>query len=218
MKRLLVFYIILSATFLHVSCMAKEPNMNESIISAVENKNIEAVKKLLDQGISVETRDSENRTILMIATYQNDLEMASLLMSYQANPNAQDRINNSPFLYAGASGYLDLVQLFLPQADFTVFNRYHGTALIPAAEKGHIEVVRLLSATAGFPINHVNRLGWTALMEAVVLGSGGKEHIEIISILLQAGADRHIPDADGVSALEHAKKRGFTEIVNLLSE
>ena len=57
-----------------------------------------------------------------------------------------------------------------------VTSPYEGTALIAAAHLGHHEVVRRL-LRAGAPMDHVNNLGWTALMEAVVLGDGGPDHV-----------------------------------------
>lgn len=192
-------------------------NQNDMIVEAVKTNKPEAVKTLLKEGANVESRDAENHTLLLIATHQNAVEMAKILVAAGANVNAQDNIKDSPFLYAGARGHLELVKLYLANGvDFTVFNRYGGSALIPAAEKGHIEVVRLLSSTKGFPINHVNNLGWTALMEAVVLGTGGKVHTEIVQILVDAGCDITIPDFDGVTALTHAKNRGFKEIAAIL--
>ena len=53
-----------------------------------------------------------------------------------------------------------------------ITSRYDGTALIAAAHLGHAEAVKLLIA-AKAPLNHVNNLGWTALMESIVLGNGG---------------------------------------------
>ena len=68
----------------------------------------------------------------------------------------------------------------------------------------------------GIDVNHVNNLGWTALLEAVILGDGGEAHTEIVRLLLAAGADRSIADRDGVTALEHARRRGYAEMVALL--
>lgn len=192
-------------------------NQNNMIVEAVKTNKPEAVKTLLKEGANVESKDAENHTLLLMATRQNAVKMAKILVAAGADVNAQDNIKDSPFLYAGARGHLELIKLYLANgADFTVFNRYGGSALIPAAEKGHIEVVRLLSSTKGFPINHVNNLGWTALMEAVVLGTGGKVHTEIVHILVDAGCDITIPDFDRVTALTHAKKRGFKEIAAIL--
>ena len=52
---------------------------------------------------------------------------------------------------------------------------YEGTALIAAAHLGHVEVVRAL-IDGKAPLDHVNNLGWTAHIEAIVLGDGGPSH------------------------------------------
>ena len=66
-------------------------------------------------------------------------------------------------------------------------SRYDGTALIAAAHLGHDGVVRQLIA-AGAPLDHVNNLHWTALIEAIVLGDGGRRHQAVVQALLKAGA------------------------------
>ena len=163
--------------------------------------------------------DSQKRSLLLLATHNNDLKMAELLVAHGADVNQQDVLKDSPFLYAGASGYTPLVKLYLEHgARFDVFNRYNGSALIPACERGHLDVVKLLANTKGFPIDHVNRLGWTALMEAVVLGDGSKTYVEVVQTLVDAGCDVSIPDNDGVTALEHARNRGYTEIAEVLQQ
>lgn len=192
-------------------------NMQVSIIEAVKNNQLTAVDALLKQGADVNRQDKNNKSLLLIATQANNLEMARLLVSQGANVNQQDDKKDSPFLYAGASGYLEFVKLFLANgARFDVFNRYNGTALIPACERGHLDVVQLLANTNDFPIDHVNRLGWTALMEAVVLGDGSKKYVAIVQALLDAGCNPAIPDNDGVTALQHARSRNYAKIVALL--
>ncbi len=94
-------------------------------------------------------------------------------------------------------------------------NRFGGTALIPAAHRGHVETVKLLLTTT-IDKDHVNNLGWTALMEAVVLGDGGAAHTEIVRLLVAAGANAGIPDRDRITPLEHAKQRGYAEMVQIL--
>ncbi|HEV7379244.1 MAG TPA: ankyrin repeat domain-containing protein [Dyadobacter sp.] len=190
---------------------------NKEIVKHVLDNNLQAVEKSLKTGADVNATDGEGRTLLLIATRNGQTDMAKLLVSSGADVNLQDAIKDSPFLYAGATGQTELLRLFLKNgARFDIFNRYNGTALIPACERGHIETVKLLANIPNFPINHVNRLGWTALMEAVVLGNGSKKYQEIIAILKTAGADLTIPDKDGKSALQHAKSSGYTEIVKIL--
>lgn len=205
-------YVISILVFLFLGSTQK----NMSIIQAVNKGDLKVAETLLSSK-NVNSTNEKKQNLLLLATYNNDYKMAELLIKHGANPNQQDDILNSAFLYAGASGYLELAKLFLKNgARFDVFNRYNGTALIPAAERGHTEMVKLLSNTPNFPVNHVNRLGWTALMEAVVLGDGSKKFVEIVQILLSANADKTIPDKDGVTALQHAKQRGFEEMVRVL--
>jgi uncharacterized protein len=190
-----------------------------SLVEAVNNNRFDAVAAALKNGADVNATDSQKRSLLLLATHQNNLEMAQLLFKHGADVNQQDAIKDSPFLYAGALGYTDLLKLYLENgARFDVFNRYNGSALIPACERGHLEVVKLLANTKGFPIDHVNRLGWTALMEAVVLGDGSKTYVEVVQTLVDAGCDINIPDKDGVTALQHAHKMGFTAIAKVLEE
>jgi hypothetical protein len=65
-------------------------------------------------------------------------------------------------------------------------------------------------------VDHVNRLGWTALLEAIILGDGGAAHTEIVRLLLAHGADPRKPDGQGVAPLAHAQQRGQRAIVQLL--
>ncbi|WP_407535127.1 ankyrin repeat domain-containing protein [Elizabethkingia miricola] len=187
------------------------------ITDAVKNNQSALVEKALKEGVNVNTEDQNKRSLLLIATISGATDTAKLLVRYGANVNQQDDKLDSPFLYAGATGQTELVKLYLVHgARFDIFNRYYGTALIPASERGHVETVRLLANTKDFPINHVNRLGWTALMEAVILGNGGIKHQQTVQILKDAGADLTIPDHDGRTPLQHAKSLGFKEIVKIL--
>ncbi len=202
----------------------KEGNYNmevtqSSIIEAVKNKQYIAVEAALKKGADVNSKDRHDKNLLLIATENDDLKMAQLLVSHGANVNQQDVRSDSPFLLAGAQGQTELVKLYLANgARFDLFNRYNGTALIPACERGHIETVKVLANTKGFPIDHVNRLGWTALMEAVVLGNGSEKFVKIVQILVDAGSDFNIPDKNGVTALQHARLSGFTEIAKVLEK
>ncbi|WP_407518425.1 ankyrin repeat domain-containing protein [Elizabethkingia anophelis] len=195
----------------------KVESTSVNIIDAVKNNQPVLVEKALKEGANVNTKDSNKRSLLLIATISGATDTAKLLVHYGADVNQQDDKLDSPFLYAGATGQTELVKLYLAHgARFDIFNRYYGTALIPASERGHVETVRLLANTKDFPVNHVNRLGWTALMEAVILGNGGTKHQKTVQILKDAGADLNIPDHDGRTPLQHAKSLGFKEIVKIL--
>ncbi|PTX11414.1 hypothetical protein C8N40_11591 [Pontibacter mucosus] len=216
------FFLKLSF-FLFTACQSettmRTQTAQDTVVKAVVNRKLDKVATALANGANVNATDQQKRSLLLLATHNNDLKMAQLLVAHGADVNQQDAIKDSPFLYAGAAGYTSLVKLYLEHgARFDVFNRYHGTALIPACERGHLEVVKLLANTEGFPIDHVNRLGWTALMEAVVLGDGSKTYVEVVQTLVDAGCDITIPDKDGVTALQHARERGYTGIAKVLEK
>lgn len=96
-----------------------------------------------------------------------------------------------------------------------ITSRYDGTALITAAHLGHAAVVRAL-IRAGAPLDHINNIDMTALIEAVVLGDGGTPHVETVRALVEAGANASIRDGQGFTALEHAIFRKFRGIVDIL--
>lgn len=219
MSALLLILSLLLFTSCQTDTTMQTQTAHDTIIKAVINRKPEVVAKALEQGADVNATDHQKRSLLLLSTQNGDLKMAQLLVAHGADVNQQDSMKDSPFLYAGAAGHTPLVKLYLQHgARFDVFNRYNGSALIPACERGHLEVVKLLANTEGFPIDHVNRLGWTALMEAVVLGDGSSTYVEVVQALVDAGCDIHIPDKDGITALQHTKRMGFAEIANVLEK
>ena len=87
--------------------------------------------------------------------------------------------------------------------------------VIAAAHLGHDAVVRRLIA-AGAPLDHINNLHWTALIEAIVLGDGGPRHVATLRALVEAGADISIADRNRTTPLQMAQRRGFGEMVRIL--
>ena len=67
------------------------------------------------------------------------------------------------------------------------------------------------------PLDHVNKLHWTALMEAVVLGDGGQNYITVVEALVEAGANTSLADREGITPLAHAESRGYTEIAAIIA-
>ncbi len=186
------------------------------MIAAADRGDLTTVQELLGAGAPVDARDERRRTALLLATHANHVEIAFALIAAGADVNARDEIDDSSFLYAGAEGRLEILRLTLAAgADLKSTNRYGGTALIPAAHHGHVEVVRELLNTA-IDKDHVNRLGWTALLEAVILGDGGPTYVEIVRLLVEAGANPNIADRQGMTPLAHARARLYTEIARIL--
>lgn len=212
--RFYLAFLIAMLTILPVS--ASPGKLDARLQAAAASGDAAAIALLLGQGANLEARDESGATPLLIATRYNHIDAARVLIDAGANVNAKDRIQDSAYLYAGARGHNEILKMTLTHgADLRSTNRYGGTALIPAAERGHVETVRILIA-AGVDVNHINRLHWTALLEAIILGDGGARHTEIVRLLVNAKADANIPDGKGVTALQHARQRGYREIEKIL--
>ena len=190
---------------------------NEQLLMAAQRGEIETVLKLLQEGADINVTDAQGRTPVMIATYKHDTEMVRALIQKGADINMRDSQKENPLLHAGAQGWLDILKLAIEaKADTTLTNRFGGISIIPAAERGYVETVRELLTRTDINVNHVNNLGWTALLEAIVLGDGGQAQQQIVQLLVDHGADVNIPDKDGVTPLRHARERGFMEIERIL--
>ncbi|WP_415949675.1 ankyrin repeat domain-containing protein [Streptomyces sp. KLOTTS4A1] len=190
---------------------------DRDLLTAVLSDDAAAVRAALADGADVEHRDEHRRTPLLIAAADDCVAAAEALVAAGADPNAQDDRSDSPWLVTGVTGSVRMMRVLLPAGpDLKLTNRFGGICVIPAAERGHVDYVRAVLRETDIDVDHVNRLGWTALLEAVILGDGGRAHQEIVELLITAGADPKLADGDGVTALAHAESRGFEEIASLL--
>ncbi|ANE48134.1 ankyrin [Paenibacillus swuensis] len=191
--------------------------MRLEFIEAAERGDVTKVQDWIRQGGDLNVVDGRGRTAAMAATHGDRPEVLKLLIEAGADINIRDHRSDNPLLLAGADGLMDILRLAIEAgADTKLTNRYGGTALIPASDRGHVEIVRELLTRTDVDVNHVNNLGWTALMEAIVLGDGGQNHQQIVKLLITHGADVNLPDRDGISPLAHASKRGYHEIAGML--
>lgn len=157
---------------------------------------------------------------LIAAAYANDVDEAVRLIEAGADVNAKDETAQSAYLIATSEVGDDprLLELTLASgADVRSLDSYNGTGLIRAADRGYTTIVARLLET-DTDVDHVNRLGWTALLEAIILGSGDAEHVEVVRQLVEAGADVNLPDGQGVTPLAHAEDAGYDEMVAILRE
>ncbi|KQZ16897.1 hypothetical protein ASD50_09720 [Mesorhizobium sp. Root552] len=208
---LMVLAVVATAVLPGVSAATVQED-KAMLIEAVTGKDLPRIREIISAGAELEARDPQGRTALLLATHANAVEIAKALIAAGADVNAKDAIKDTPFLYAGAEGRTEILEAILAtgKANLKDTNRYGGTALIPASHHGHPDAVRILLGT-DIDIDHVNNLGWTALIEAVILGDGGPVYQEIVGLLVDAGAG-NIPDREGVSPLDHARRNGFSEL------
>ena len=192
---------------------------NARLLAAAETGDLEGIVAAVAAGADVDLRDATGRTPLLVATQARQTEAFRALLEAGGDVDLRDDRLDNPFLYAGAEGILDILKLANEAgADPAITNRYGGIALIPASERGHVETVRYLLEESDVDVDHVNELGWTALLEAILLSDGGPRHQEIVALLIEAGADVDLADKDGVKPFAHARARGQTKTAALLVE
>ncbi len=175
------------------------------------------ITRLIAAGEKPNIQDSKSRTPLHVAVFFKKYDAARALLKGGANPNALEGDRYDPLTIAAVQNDVEMLKILLEggASAQNITSRYDGTALIAAAHLGHVEVVKILIA-AKAPLNRVNNLGWTALMEAIVLGNGDGNHTATVRALVEAGADVNIPDRNRISPLQHARQRGYSEMARIL--
>lgn len=166
---------------------------------------------------ALESRDSQGRTPLHVATFARQRGAVKALLAAGADPGVLENGRYDAVTIAAVADDEETLRLLLLTGASAklVTSRYDGTALIAAAHLGHDGVVKQLIA-AGAPLNHVNNLHWTALIEAIVLGDGGVRHQATVRALIDGGADIRLADRQGRTPLQLARARGYTAMVQML--
>ena len=224
MRRYLVAIAFAAQCLAAASVLAQTPPSPVELTSytglhaAAAKGDVSAIDALLAGGAAVDARDSHGRTPLLVAAHASHAAAARALVKGGADPRAVESRRYDIVTIAAVKDDVPMLKLALelggdPKA---ITSPYDGTALIAAAHLGHDEVVRVLIA-AGAPLDHVNNLGWTAVIESIVLGDGGRRHVACLQALLDAGANPNLPDRQGQTPLALARGRGFAQMVSALA-
>ena len=187
--------------------------------AAAARGDVTAVEQAVKAGAPIESRDANGRTPLHVAIFRQHGEAARRLIALGADPNALDAQRYDIVTIASVANDMPMLKLALEGGcrATNVTSPYEGTALIAAAHLGHDEVVRTL-IDADAPLDHVNNLGWTAVIESIVLGDGGNHHVATLQALVAAGANVNLADHSGATPLALAKRRGYAEMVSILQK
>jgi ankyrin repeat protein len=190
---------------------------NESYLVAAAAGDLDGVRAALAEGADKNALDGEEATAILRAARGGHLDVVRALIAESVDIDAQDQTCFNPFIHGCIFNDFELVKTMVEAgADLKRLTRFGGNGLTPAAEKGHVEIVRYLLENTNINVNLTNTLGWTALIEAIILGDGGPVSQETVELLLKHGAKPGMTDEWGVPPVELARKRGFTELVSIL--
>jgi ankyrin repeat protein len=194
-----------------------EMSAYDGLHAAAAQGSVDDVRRLAQAGAALNARDSNGRTPLHVAAFQGHGAAIRELITIGADPALLDNQRYDAVTTASVRDDVPTLKALLAAGASAklVTSVYDGTALIAAAHLGHDGIVREL-IRAGAPLDHVNNLGWTALIEAVILGDGGRRHVETVRALVEAGADARISDRNGRTPLQHAEARGYGAIASIL--
>jgi ankyrin repeat protein len=171
----------------------------------------DVVRLLLDRGVEIEVKDTDNWTALHYAARNGHLEVIKLLLNRGAEIEAKTTDNSTAFHYAAVYGNLEVVRLLLTRgAEIEAKTTENWTALHYAARDGYLEVVKLL-LDRGAEIEVKTTDNWTALHFAAVYGS-----LEMVRLLLKQRAEIEVRDIYNWTVLHCAALNGHLEIVKLL--
>jgi ankyrin repeat protein len=220
MLRLTLFAVLIgiaSPVWTQTAPSEREVQAYDGLFLAAHEGDVAKIEQLLAEGAEVNARDARQRTPAHVAAFASADAALRALAEAGADMNALEYQAYDVVTIAAVADDPELMSLAIELGNDPglVTSPYIGTALIAAAHLGHAEVVRRL-IEAGAPLDHINNLHWTAVMEAVVLGDGGPNHQAVLDALLSAGADRTIADREGITPLEHAEARGYSEMAKRL--
>lgn len=206
-----------ATTLAQVPPTAAEVATYRGLHAAAHRGDLAAIQRLAASKTALEARDGAGRTPLHVATFARQHKAVQALLLAGANHAALERGRYDAVTIAAVADDEETLRVLLSggaSAKLTT-SRYDGTALIAAAHLGHDGVVRQL-IEAGAPLDHVNNLHWTAVIEAIVLGDGGLRHQATLKALLDAGANTQLADRNGATPLQLARARGYANMVKML--
>jgi ankyrin repeat protein len=216
---ILAFLAWSSLSIAQVPPTAAEKAAYAGLFAAAVKGDAAQIKQLAAKSAQVDAKDAHGRTPLHVATYGAKHDAMRALVAAGANPNALENDRYDIVTISAVANDVPTlkVSLELGGSAKNITSRYDGTALIAAAHLGHAEVVRTL-IKAGAPLDHVNNLGWTAVIESIVLGDGGKRHVDTLKALIDAGANLNLADRQGQTPLMLAQARRYTAMADMLKQ
>ncbi|MBC7435584.1 MAG: ankyrin repeat domain-containing protein [Bdellovibrionales bacterium] len=207
------------AAFAQVGPTPAEIANYRGLHAAAQRGDAVQIDKLIAGKSALNARDGHGRTPLHVAVFARQRSAVSALAGAGADLQLLDNDRYDGVTIASVADDEETLRLLLALGASAklITSRYDGSALIAAAHLGHDGVVRQLIA-AGAPLDLVNNLHWTAVIESIVLGDGGARHQAVLAALIQAGANLQFADRQGNTPLALARSRGYGAMLQMLEK
>lgn len=180
-----------------------------ALCKAAEQGNLKIVQLLISGGVPVNAEVDGRAPALYQAIRNNHKEVVKFLLDVPG----VDANMGSIFRHIVRNNNVEMGKILLDASclDVNQPSANNWTALIHATKNGCTELVRLLLDVPGIDVNKVARHNRTALFYAAMEGN-----VDVLCLLLKAGAEVNMVDKFGETPLEHAARKGHTEIVKIL--
>ncbi|WP_374699517.1 ankyrin repeat domain-containing protein [Wolbachia endosymbiont (group A) of Limnophora tigrina] len=197
-----------------VNFLSREENLNQELLTAAAQGDLDKVTNLIEQGAEVEAKDKDkdNKTPLHLAAEGGYKIVVDFLLSNGANIEAKDNKDGwTPLHYAVMKGHSEIVQLLLDRGANINSKAYNGREPIHAAVQFNQAHLVKFFLKKGVNINVKTNEGWTPLHYAAIHGWS-----DIAGILIDNGANVRAKNKGNKTPLDLADEYNNTEIIKLL--
>ncbi|CAN0098566.1 unnamed protein product, partial [Scytosiphon promiscuus] len=170
-------------------------DIDTQLAIALVEGNMEAVISMLDAGATVDGHKEQPLPPIVLAVIARRVDMVKFLLERGADPERP------------------ITREILCKYSATAPATLGGRALHMAARSGHVEIVRLLLNRSRANPNATDNLGCTPLL---VTCACPHDRVEVVRVLIEAGADPSLADKAGFIPLHLVARAGLTDLVNIL--
>jgi ankyrin repeat protein len=173
----------------------RESGGHQSLLNNIKGRSLEVAQVLLRHGIDVNAKNPDNWTALHYASQNRDIELCRVLLTGNADALARTNGGHTVAHIAAAVGALDVLRLLsTSELDFESIDELGMTPAHWAVLSENADAVAWLIDRTDCDLR--DRSGSTGLHWAAQEGS-----IEVLEVLLKAGADPNISDDGGRAPL-----------------
>ena len=192
-----------------------EMGSNSIMSASVGTGDCDTVRWLIEQGVDVNYCDKEGCTAVYCAAGAGNLDLLKLLKERGANIHVQSEMGSNSIMSAAiGTGDCDTVRWLIEKGvDVNHCNKEGFTAVLNAAQQGHLDVLKLLKER-GANIHVQSEMGSNSIMSAAI----GTGDCDTVRWLIEKGVDVNHCDKNGLTAVLNAAQQGNLDVLKLLKE